>query len=100
MHVINWTALDEYKTEYLTVCDRVADLLATQENKEDEILSITDRVDELLDAQDIAFGNEIARAREKRARLREECVELRRERRSLEARRDWLLVQASIVFKD
>ena len=100
MHVINWTALDEYKIEYLTVCDRIAELLAQQENKEDEILSITDRVDELLDAQDATFGNEIARAREKRTRLREECVELRRERRSLEARRDWLLVQASIVFKD
>ena len=90
--------LGEYKVEYLALSREIAEVRSIIENKEDEILSITDRIDELLDERAPAHNPEIARAREKRSRLREECVDLRRDCRTSVAERDWLLVQARIIF--
>lgn len=101
----NWQMLSrnknpvEYREHYLDLSFSISQLMRSIEEKENEILSISDRLIELLAEKSTQENKaQYARAREKRTRLRDECVELKVLVRQEDAQKEWLLQQAKMVF--
>jgi hypothetical protein len=101
----NWQTLSrnknpvEYREHYLDLSFSITQLMRSVEEKENEILSISDRLVELLAEKSTQENKaQYARAREKRTRLRDECVELKALVRQEDAQKEWLLQQAKMVF--
>lgn len=92
-------SFDTYREDYKWLSEAISERSAQIEDKENEILSISDRLTELLAEKSSPENKaQYARAREKRTRLREECVSMRAELRDERAKRDWLMLEVKIFY--
>ena len=92
-------SFDTYREDYKWLSETISERSAQIEDKENEILSISDRLTELLAEKSSPENKaQYARAREKRTRLREECVSMRAELRDESAKRDWLMLEVKIFY--
>jgi hypothetical protein len=93
----NWMKLEELKKKHEAIAEKTSTLLAEIEAKQNEILSITERLDEIniLKGEDIKAQK--ARAKEKRARLRDEITDLRHNVRLLDGQKEWLMIKAKAL---
>lgn len=92
-------SFDTYREDYKWLSETISERSAQIEDKENEILSISDRLTELLAEKSSPENKaQYARAREKRTRLREECVSMRTDLRDEIAKRDWLMMEVKIVY--
>ena len=92
-------SFDTYREDYKWLSEAISERSAQIEEKENEILSISDRLTELLAEKSSPENKaQYARAREKRTRLREECVSMRAELRDERAKRDWLMLEVKIFY--
>jgi len=89
--------LEELKEKHEAIAEKTSTLLAEIEAKQNEILSITERLDEIniLKGEDIKAQK--ARAKEKRARLRDEITDLRHNVRLLDGQKEWLMLKAKAL---
>jgi predicted nuclease with TOPRIM domain len=90
--------LEELKKKHEAIAEKTSALLAEIEAKENEILSITERLEEIniLKGEDIKAQK--ARAKEKRARLRDEITDLRHNVRLLDGQKEWLMIKAKALL--
>ena len=91
---------DDLRSKHKTMSVRISQMTAQIEYKENEVVSITDRLAELLslDIHTAEMKGQLARAKEKRSRLRDECVAIRNDLNNEIADRDWLRLETEISY--
>ena len=93
-------SIEGYRIEHERLSYAISERAAKIEDKENEILSISDRLTELLAEKSSPENKaQYARAREKRTRLRDECASMRALLRNDRAKRDWLMLEVQLYFE-
>lgn len=92
--------LNELEKKHGAIAATTSSLLAEIEAKQNEILSITERLAEINTLMSGDMQAQKARAKEKRARLRDEIASLRHNVRLLEAQKEWVMINAKALAGD